>query len=228
METSYLCALRRLKEERKRLKLTQLVLGGKIHISQGHYSKVESGGKRFTHGELKGLLEAGIDLHYVYRGERLRHPEYLDFFIRRGKRQAQCLAEASLSMIEHYMSMRQVENGELLQYRINNMKCVFNKNKQEDSCYFQLRRFREYSQKYMALILGLDVKKYASMEKCRNFGDSEVLQRMCDNFQVSPLLFLDDENGMFWEVCSLIEGLGEEGGRTLFSCLQTISRELKV
>ncbi len=226
MEMNYPDVLCRLKEERELLGLTQVELCRKLYMSQGHYSKAESGKNRFTCVELKNLQRAGIDLHYVYTGERIVREEYYEFFEGCEQRIMRCLAEIALPLISHFAWKLSSGNAASLQNRIRNVQCILFKNRQEDSCFYQIRRFKAYSQQYMASLLGVDIKKYTSLEKRKNFGDSEVVLHMYNCFQISPLLLLNDESGLAREVSSLLECLGEKESARIFSHLKMVAEDL--
>lgn len=79
MKIKYQDVMNRWQEERKRLGWRQKDICHKIHIMQGHYSRAESGEKRFTYRELQELAGTEFDLHYVYTGERLFQSQYYSF-----------------------------------------------------------------------------------------------------------------------------------------------------
>ena len=66
MDHDYQLVLRRLREERERRNLTQRLLCYNMKMLQSHYSRAESGNKRFSYNELKGLCTSDVDVLYVF------------------------------------------------------------------------------------------------------------------------------------------------------------------
>lgn len=226
MCTEYQEVATRFKQERKRLNLTQEEVSKKIYMSQGHYCKAEQGKKRFTYGELQNLTRTGVDLHYVYTGERLCHPEYYTFFTTCGPEEARCLTEMALPLLAYILRHLPQQVDDDLHRRIKYERCLLAKDRQEDSLFYQLRRYTSYSQAYMADLLGVNIKKYASLEKNRRFGDSELLLRIYDNFGISPLIMLNTENSIAREICALLEQLGEQYGQKFFAFIKLTYEQL--
>lgn len=221
MNTKYQEIARRFREERERLGLTQEELCGKLYMSQGHYCKAEQGKNRFTYSELLNLVKVGIDLHYVYTGERLSHPAYYDFFVGCRPEALQCLAEMFFPLAAYSMRDRSSKEAERIQQRIRHVQCLLIKNRREDSCLYQLRRYKSYSQRYMAGLLGVDIKKYTSMEKQKSFGDSEILMHIYNHFEVPPLIILQTDDGIAREICALLELADEQTGQKQFQYIKS-------
>lgn len=199
----------RFREERERLELTQEELCRKLYMSQGHYCKAEQGKNRFTYSELLNLAKVGVDLHYVYAGERLSHSEYYDFFTGCTPAEVQCLAEILFPVVAYSVRNGSQKETDRIRQRIRHVQCLLCGDRQDDSYLYQLRRYKSYSQRYMAGLLGVDIKKYTSLEKRKSFGDSEVFMHVYNHFGVSPLIMLHTEDAIAREMCALLE-LSEE------------------
>lgn len=210
----------RLKEEREHNGWTQEDICKRIYMTQGHYSKAEAGKNYFTHIELQNLLKADMDLHFVYTNERISHNEYYDFLKQCDRQQILCLAEIALPLIVNYSQELPWEKADSLRQRIKYIKCMLNKDKTENSHYFQLRRFKAYSQEYMANLLGVNKKTYNSLEQQKNFCNSYMLLQMYNQFQVSPLILMNDKMGLAREICSLLEQLKDSAGQSIFDYLK--------
>lgn len=221
MRAEYHEVTRRLREEREKLGWTQIDICRKVYMSQGHYCKAELGKNRFTHSELQYLVKAGIDLHYVYTGEKVINPEYYEFFSGCDCKEMQCLAEMALPLIAYCAQDLPEEKAKEMQERVKYIKCILMRNRQEDNCFFQLRRHKGYSQRDMAGLLGVDIKKYCALENSRNFGDSEILLQMYNCFHLSPLILLNDESGLVREICGLLDQLEDETAQILFEHLKS-------
>ena len=118
MQARYQEIAGRFREERERLGMTQEEFSRKLYMSQGHYCKAEQGKKRFTHNELQHLMEVGVDLHYVYTGERLIHSEYYTFFTGCGPEEVRCLAGMTLPVLSYSLRHLPQQEGEALCRRI--------------------------------------------------------------------------------------------------------------
>lgn len=226
MYTEYQEVAMRFRQERERLNLTQEEVSKKIYMSQGHYCKAEQGKKRFTYGELQNLTKTDVDLHYVYTGERLRHPEYYTFFTTCGQEETRCLTEMALPLLVYILRHLPQQVDDDLYRRIEHERCLLARDRQADSYFYQLRRYTSYSQSYMADLLGVNIKKYASLEKNRRFGDSELLLQIYNHFGISPLIMLNTENSIAREICALLEQLGEPYGQKLFAYIKFIYEQL--
>lgn len=220
MNITYQEVAGRFKEERECHGWTQMNICHTAYMTQGHYSKAEAGKNYFTHMELQNLLKAGMDLHFVYTAERLSHAECYNFLKQCSQRETLCLTEIALPLITYYSQDLPQEKANALQQRVQYIKCVLNKDAPENSPYFQLRRFKAYSQGYMASLLGVNIKTYDSLEKQKNFCDSHMLLQMYNQFQVSPLILLNDENGLAREICSLLEQLDANASQSIFDYLR--------
>lgn len=220
MKTEYHEITHRLREERESHGWTQIDICRKVYMSQGHYCKAEMGKNRFTHSELQYLVKAGIDLHYVYTGEKITNSEYYEFFSGCGHREMLCLAEIALPLIAYCTKELPDEKAEEVQERTKYIRCILTRDRQEESSFSQIRRYKGYSQRYMATLLGVDIKKYCSLENSRSFGDSEILLQMYNCFHLSPLILLNDECGLVREICGLLDQLEGETGRLLFEYLK--------
>ncbi len=228
MNVRYEDVLHRLKEERAKHGWTQSDLCRKVGMSQGHYCRAELGKSRFTYHELQYLVKAGIDLHYVYTGERIRKPRYYSFFADCTGAQMQCLAEMALPLISFCARELPADKAKDMRERVKYVTCILSKDDLEDSDFLQLRRYKAYSQRYMAGLLGVDVKKYCALESGRKFGDSELFLQMYNCFHLSPLLLLKDESGLAREVCSLLDRLQEESERRVFEYLRVGCNKIMV
>lgn len=220
MYASYQEITHRFRQERERLNMTQEDFSRKLYMSQGHYCKAEQGKKRFTYNELQHLTGTGVDLHYVYTGERLSHPEYYTFFTSCGPEEVRCLAEMALPLLAYSLQRLPHQPGNNLCKRIKHERCLLARDRQDDSYFYQLRQYNAYSQSYMAELLGVDIKKYASLEKGRCFGDSELLLQIYDRFGISPLIMLNTGNGIAREICALLEQLGEGKSQRYFAYIR--------
>lgn len=80
MNATYNDVLDRIKEERRRLSLSQKEMSKYVHMNQSNYSKVEVGGRRLNYFELKYLCESPADVQYIFTGQK-SDEKYKEFFM---------------------------------------------------------------------------------------------------------------------------------------------------
>lgn len=95
--------------------------------------------------------------------------------------------------------------------RIQYIKCILLNNHIENHL-LQIRKFLSYTQTAMANLLHIDIKTYGSLERGESIGNSEFILQMYNEFHISPLIFLNVEDGLIIEICSLLECLEETVG----------------
>ena len=175
MQKSYEDVLKRLKEERKRLGLSQMEISRCIHMNQSDYCKVEAGQRLLSYYELQELSGRGVDLYYVYSGWKVEAAwrtvfegaecEELHGFLR------------ILFSVEgmHGRGSQKEECGILDEIRyvpLIGEKFV------PGLVLIALRRQLDYRQIKMAEALGVDVKKLRDLENGKRLPDAELLFRL--------------------------------------------------
>ena len=70
MSITYNEVVKRWREERNRLDLSQEEMGRFVHITQTNYSKVEKALRRLSFYELKYMCDTEIDVHYSFTAQR--------------------------------------------------------------------------------------------------------------------------------------------------------------
>lgn len=225
MHVEYLEVVRRLRKERQRLGWTQTELSSKLHMSQCNYCKAELGRINLNCISLKTLIQAGFDLHWIYTGEAFPHSKYQNLFTDCSQEELVFLAVSALPLIaEHALALPRKE-AKVMQERASCLTALLHPETPEQGLLPQLRRHKKLTQRHMAELLGLDIKKYISLEKGRSFGDSEILLRVYNLFRLSPLLLLGSEDGLACELVSLLEGLCERDRQKLYTQLKHSLKE---
>lgn len=216
MFTDYNDVLKRLKEERCRLNLSQSDMGKLVPMSQGNYSKIELGQRRFSFYELLYLCKTGVDIHYIFTGQKCK------------ENRAEFLLRSEYSDLVMYA-------GIIYWIAVPHKKCVskdwdisFDKeqyvplimeSRSSENVFYTLRRVMDYQQLKMAKTLGIDIKKLRELENGRSLPDSELLYRLYDLFLIPPSVVLHDKDSLISELSVLLEKMSEE-------CRQEVERFL--
>jgi len=215
MAGNYQLVLQRLKEEREHAKLTQQRLCSYMQIRQSNFSKAETGHRRFAYPEVKGLCTSDVNIFYIFTGNKAKDslefpapskpgPEELICYLNTLYLQARTARilnrdKTSFEVIRNQLEYIQYGAGSIGTY--NNV-------------FYHTRNRRGYTQKKMADILGLDIKKLQGLEKGQKLPDSEIIWKMYDLFRVSPAFILNDPKGL-WHELDYMLGLLDDGDREI-------------
>ena len=191
--------LARLQEERLAHKLSQEELGRQLKITQGHYSKAENAIKRFTFYEVKCLAESDLDLYYIYTGRRVVH-KHSELLKNSGYREVLCYLHVLLSLECNRYGEQKKEAEPRMFRMISRLKYISGIDDIHENVFMLIRRFEKKTQFEMADCLGMDVKKYRTVEKGISLPDSELLFKVYAQFDVSPGYFLKDRRGICTEL----------------------------
>lgn len=207
--------LKRLKEERMSRQLSQLQMGQKMRMTQSHYSKAELGSRRFTYYEMKCLCEAGLDIYYIFTGYRCK-PEYRDYFMECSYGELKCYLGILHSVVGHLCESHLLDIGEGASRKIGSMQYALAPCRDSKTIFYSLRRGMGYSQKEMADILDVDVKKLRNIENGSALPDSEIIWKVSEEMGVPFSIILNDANGLGGEVSYLVELIESGPGREMF------------
>lgn len=199
MGMAYEDVLKRLQEERLAHKLSQGDLSRQLKMTQGHYSKAEHAIKRFTYSEVKCLADSELDLYYIYTGRRVvrRHEEILK---KCGCRELMCYLHVLLSLECCRYGDQRCE-AEAKRYRqLCRLKYITGIDDEQESIFMLVRNYEKKTQYEMADSLGMDIKKYRSVEKGTCLPDSELLFKVYCLFEITPAYFMRDRNGLSCEI----------------------------
>ncbi len=104
MSNEYKEVLRRLKEERERMSLSQREMCRHVGMSQGQYCKIEKGEQHFSLDEVKALSESGVDIHYIFTGKKA-NSRYIRDFETCDFKEIICLLEAIYSALTYHCAL---------------------------------------------------------------------------------------------------------------------------
>lgn len=220
MDSEYLNVLRRLKEEREKLNLTQRLLCYRMKMLQSHYSRAESGSKRFSYYEIKGLCTSDVDVLYVFTGKKSKDEREVLNLQECGLEEIMCylktvyaLAKAVKQTDAKRTSFGSIQKQlEYIQYGNGGAGAKGN-------IFYCVRERQDYTQQKMADMLGVDIKKLRELENGRILPDSEMIWKMYDLFQVSPAFILEDVGGLRKELNYVLDLLEEDDRKLVIRIL---------
>ena len=219
---SYNDVLKRLIEERNRMAWSQKEMGQHIHMNQSNYSKAELGLRRLSYYEVKYLCEVGVDVYYIYTGQR-SSGRYTDFFIQCSYMELLCFLNIlySIALMRYQKEVTEKWEGVLTRLKYFSLK---EKNQQFNNIFLLLRYSMGWQQKRMAEKLGVDIKKLRDLENGRKLPDSELLSRLYELFHVSPAMVLENKKGVESEIAVSLEEMGMENEQEVFEIFNMLHR----
>lgn len=218
--------LERLKEERISRRLSQVQLGQKMRMTQSHYSKAEMGRRRFTYYEIKCLCETNLDIYYVFTGYRCKQ-EYRDYFTKCTYGELKCYLGILCSIVEHLYENHLLKLEENICKKLNFMQYALIPCGENKTIFYSLRRGLDYSQKKMADILDIDVKKLRNIESGSVLPDSEIIWRVSEKMGVPFSIILNDVNGLGGEISYLVELIEDDSRRKMFERVKSYHEILR-
>lgn len=208
MSITYNEVVKRWKEERNRLALSQEEMGRFVHLTQTNYSKVEKALRRLSFHELKYMCATDIDVHYSFTAQRGNN-HYGEFLEGRSYFEVFCY----LNIIYSLAAWRgKHDNNASWKAVYEKVKYVplLEENQFSKNIWMILRHSMGWQQQKMAEALGVDIKKLRDLENGRTLPDSELLCRVYEVFGIPPAVIIKDKKGVVSEISILLERLDEE------------------
>lgn len=223
MGTIYQEFLKRLKEERLRLKLSQNDMGCFLHMTQSHYCKAERGTRRFTYREMNSMGKMGLDVTYLITGYRCQEP-YKEFLERCTAKELRCYLSLICSVIECAYINKSYRHQNELRQLIEAIQLSMMPRERGTTLLYTLRRSGKISQIAMAEMLEVDVKKLRELENGKKEPDGELMCLLWEKFMVPISLILDDSiaSGLESELSYLLELMKEEHREAVFQTLKQL------
>ncbi|MDE6923894.1 MAG: transcriptional regulator [Acetatifactor sp.] len=228
MDSKYQNVLRRLKEEREKLNLTQRLLCYRMKMLQSHYSRAESGSKRFSYYEIKGLCTSDVDVLYVFTGKKASEGEELSELQECGCEELMCYLN-TLYVLAKAVKSFGGENSAFgtIRKQLEYIQSGSGSTGAKNNIFYYVRIQRDYTQQKMADLLGVDIKKLRELENGRILPDSEMIWKMYDLFQVSPAFILEDTKGLWNELKYALDLLEDDDRKIVIRILTDMHRLLK-
>ena len=225
----------RLKEERIRYGLTQQPLCDFTKMQQSSFSRVEAGYIRLTYPKLKRFCTSGMDIFYVFTGNRATNrldflelskttPEELLYLlsivyihasgVQTQNRTFPRASENTLFKVSREASFEQIRK------QLSYLQCLSGGARTNRNIFYCLRNYYGYTQGNMADLLGIDIKKLRNLEKGRRLPDSELIWKMYEQFHLSPAFILNDPRGLWSELNYVLGLLGDDDRRAILRILE--------
>ena len=223
MNNDYQYILARLREERERQHLTQRLLCYRMKIQQSHFSKAETGHRYFSYHELEGLCTSDIDVHYVFTGKRAKTEREFPGSSAFNIAEAICCLNIIHTLASAvWFLYRDKPSFEQIQQHLRYIQCGSGKTKSTANIFFYVRNRCGYTQKKMADILGMDIKKLRELEKGRLLPDSGLIWKMYEQYHVSPAFILKDARGLWNEMNCMLELLDDSDRAIMQRILENV------
>lgn len=227
MDSKYQNVLRRLREERENLNLTQRLLCYRMKMLQSHYSRAETGSKRFSYYEIKGLCTSDVDVLYVFTGKKASDGEELSELQECGPEELMCYLNLLYGMARTAKIMDKKKTAfEAIQEQLEYIQCENGSSGAKSNIFYCVRIRKELTQQKMADLLGVDIKKLRELENGRILPDSEMIWKMYDLFRVSPAFILEDTKGLWKELNCALNLLEEDDRKLVIRILKDMHRLL--
>lgn len=228
MDNKYQNVLYRLREEREKLNLTQRLLCYRMKMLQSHYSRAESGSKRFSFYEIKGLCTSDVDVLYVFTGKKAVDGEELTELQECSSEELMCYLKTLYAMAKAVKPSdeRNAVFG-TIRRQLEYVQCGDGSAGAKNNIFYSVRIQQDYTQQKMAELLGVDIKKLRELENGRILPDSEMIWKMYDLFQVSPAFILEDSRGLWRELNYCLDLLDGEDRETVVRILTDMHRLLR-
>ena len=194
----------RLREEREKMSWSQREICQRIRMTQAQYCKVENGEQYFSYDEVNALSDIGINVHYIFTGQKVSDC-YITEFENCSYIEIICLLETIFSIVTRYCALEKSAFWKGLYKELQYIRMLDATKNFNNNIFSQLRSLRDDTQKEMARLLGVDVKKLRRLEKGQCLPDSELLWRFYKEFQVSPFILLKDRRGLLYEAGGFLE-----------------------
>lgn len=204
MGVDYQDVLKRLREERKKMSWSQREICQRICMTQAQYCKVENGEQYFSYDEVNALSDIGINVHYIFTGQKVSDC-YTTEFENCNYIEIICLLEIIFSVVTRHYTLEKSVFWKGLYKELQYIRLLDATKNFNNNIFFQLRSWRNDTQKEMARRLGVDVKKLRMLEQGKCLPDSELLWRFYRDFQVSPVILLKDRSGLLYEAGGFLE-----------------------
>lgn len=220
MSIAYDDVLKRLREERQRLSLSQKEMSQCVRMNQSNYSKVELGQRRLNFRELEYLCVSDVDAHYIYTAQR-GNGQYIEFLNQCSYSELICFLGIIYSIVVLQYQSESTQQWKNILEKVKYVPLI-EENAGSNNIFLILRRSINCQQKKMAEMLGVDVKKLRDLENGRNLPDSELLSRLYELFHIPPAAILKDKKGIANEISILLDMMDIENRDLIFEIIRII------
>ena len=232
--SNYLSAMRRFREERIRQDLTQPQLCRQERMTQSVFSKAESGLRRFSFPKT-GKLCSSINIFYVFTGKKADASWVSQKLALSTTEELLChlymvqIITSSLRDINRSKSFSGVSADSSygrIQEQLEYLHYFPGGSASNQNIFYNVRNYFGHTQKKMADLLGMDIKKLRDLEKGRRLPDSEVIWEMYACFHVSPAFIPKDANALRDELDYVLGLLDRNDREIILQILETWTKLL--
>lgn len=224
MSKDYKEVLARLKEERERMSLSQREMCQRVSMSQGQYCKIEKGEQYFSFDEVKAISESGVDVHYIFTGQKANDC-YIKDFEACDFKEIICLLEVIFSVVTYHYALTPSEFWGNLYQEIQFIRLLDANQNFENNLFMLLRYLKGYTQMEMAVHFGIDTKKLRMLEKDQCQPDSEILWQFYRDFRVPPSIVIKDKQGLLNEAGWFLERIDSESENNVIAIMKVFHKK---
>lgn len=184
---------------------------------------MELGTRRLSYYETQCLCEINADAYYIFTGEKC-NIEMKDFFSKCTVGELLCYLEILCMLLTCLRSNKILSLSNDMQKKIENIQYALMPCKKGKTIFYKLRRALNYSQKKMADLLKVDVKKLRSMESGKTLPDSEIICQLSEVFYIPYALLLKDRKGLVCEISYLLQLIEESKRKDVLESIKSIHK----
>ena len=163
------------------------------------------------------MCTSSIDVYYVFTGRRSINDFKYIYLDASFEELLVCLKCINTIAKEKRLSCK---GWELIYYHTEYIEFAEWSIAKEKNIFKATRLYLGKKQSEMSKILGVDVKKFRSLENNDLPPNSEMIFEMYKSFKVSPVLFLRDKRCLEKEINCLIESVEEEVRQQILSIIE--------
>lgn len=218
MSATYQDFLRRLREERLALGMSQTEMGHLLRMSQSHYSKAELGTRRFTYYEIQCLCQTDVNTYYIFTGFKYDMADD-SIFSDSTYEELICYLRIVCEIMT-YAYAHDVKTLEKdIEEKLKNIQYATVPCEKGKTILYSLRKSLNHSQAAVADLLEVDIKKLRGMENGINLPNSEIMWKASEKLYIPYALFLKDRKGLAYENYHLIKLMGKTMSKDVMESL---------
>lgn len=214
---SYKAAIQRLKTLRKMKKYSQEEMGKLLGVTQSYYQRLEKGYNIVSENSLRKMLNEGEDVFGIITG-KWNETNALNAYVYRYEdlHKTKRLLQVMTAYINEGICISRLEQEKSLSksYKLLQI-CELD----EEFIWKKIRNDENLTQKQMAELLGIDVKKYRRLEKGTIDTDMELLVVLYEKLQYSPMLILDYRRAFSYEMNYIFSKFDSKLQKKMCTCL---------
>lgn len=190
MVDSYDEVLRRLKEYRKKMMMSQVDMCKKMGITQSHYSKIERREKVMSYDAFVALCDNGVDIDFLVTGVKTQATELDYLFYQCPERQREQILKLMVIYVNVALDSQKESTSLCYTREIEILKFNLEERIHENhnTVWDYMRGISGLTQEKMAVGLGIDVKCYRDIEKEKNMPNVAVLVKLFEKYGYYPSL----------------------------------------